>query len=488
MENPSKPCYHHIAILTSPGIGHTIPIIALGKQILCLHGFQVTIFITNSHSSTAQAELLQTQTMNEGFQIIQLPTTDISELLPKDSSGIETTISLTVSESIRVLKSAILALEHRPTVLIVDIFGTDAFELADELGMLKYVFITTTAMFTALTLYLPTLDEEIKGEYVHQKEPIQVPGCKPIQIEYLIDPMMDRQNDQYSSMLYQASRYPLADGILINTCEELEQIPIKALQENSVLKRIPTPPIYPVGPLTRVGEGSAISGDKNTCLDWLNKQPSRSVIFVSFGSGGTLTAEQITELAWGLEKSQQRFLWVVHAPTVKETFGTYFTSGSGGGKPSDYLPEGFLNRTVEVGLVVPSWCPQLEILRHEAVGACLSHCGWNTTLECIVNGVPLIAWPLFAEQRLNASLLVEDIGVAIRPHIWSTKQLISRTEIEKIIRTLMEKKGAENPWRVRAMEMKDRVLRALDEGGSSHNAFLEVSKQWEATNTSLPLR
>ncbi|KAI3869389.1 hypothetical protein MKX03_010742, partial [Papaver bracteatum] len=242
--------------------------------------------------------------------------------------------------------------------------------------------------------------------------------------------------------------------------------------------RIPTPSIYPVGPLTRVGEGSSISWDKNTCLDWLNKQPSRSVIFVSFGSGGTLTAEKINEISWGLEKSKQRFLWVVRAPTVKYTFGTYFTSGSGGGKPSDYLPEGFLNRTVEVGL----------ILRHEAVGARLSHCGWNTTLECIVNGVPLIAWPLFAEQRLNASLLVEDIGVAIQPHIWSTKQLISRTEIEKIIRTLMEKKGSENPWRVRAMEMKDSVLRALDEGGSSHNALLEASEQWEATNTSLPLR
>lgn len=217
-------------------------------------------------------------------------------------------------------------------------------------------------------------------------------------------------------------------------------------------------------------------------MDWLNEQPSRSVIFVSFGSGGTLTAEQITELAWGLEKSQQRFLWVVRAPTVKETFGTYFTSGSGGGKPSDYLPEGFLNRTVEVGLVVPSWCPQLEILRHEYVGACLSHCGWNTTLECIVNGVPLIAWPLFAEQRLNASLLVEDIGVAVRPNIWSTKELIGRTEIEKMIRTLMEKKDVENPWRVRGMEMKDSVLRALDQGGSSHKALLEVSKQWKATN------
>ncbi|KAI3985895.1 hypothetical protein MKX01_038977 [Papaver californicum] len=416
MENPSKPCHGHIAILTSPGIGHTIPIIALGEQILSLlHGFQVTIFITNSHSSTAQAELLQSQSMNEGFQIIQLPTTDISELVSKDSSGIETTISLTVSESIRVLKSAILALEHRPTVLIVDIFGTDAFELADELGMLKYVFITT-AMFTALTLYLQTIDKEIKGEYVDQKEPIQVPVCKPIQIEYLIDPMMDRQNDQYSSMLYQASRYPMADGILINT----------------------------LGPLTRVGEGPAISGDKNTCLDWLNKQPSGSVIFVSFGSGGTLTADQITELAWGLEKSQQRFLWVVRAPTVKETFGTFFTSGSGGGKPSDYLPEGFLNRTLEVGLVVPSWCPQLEILRHESVGACLSH-----------------SWPLFAEQRLNASLLVEDIKVAIRPNIWSTKELIGRTEIEKMIRMLMEKKDAENPWRVRAKEMKEQCIESF---------------------------
>ncbi|OVA18657.1 UDP-glucuronosyl/UDP-glucosyltransferase [Macleaya cordata] len=481
MENPAKT--HHVAILTSPGIGHTIPVIELGKRIISLQGFQVTIFITTSHSSTAQSDLLQSPTLTEGLhRIIQLPRTDISGLVPTDSSGVETSISLTVRKSLPVLKSTIMAMEHRPTVLIVDIFGTDAFDLADELGMLKYVFITTTAKFTALTMYLPTLDKEIKGEYVDQKEPIQVPGCKPIQIENLIDPMQERKNDQYSSMLHQASRYPMAHGILINTCEELEPIPVRALKENPILQQIPTPSVYPVGPLTRYAE-SSVSEDK--CLDWLNKQPSKSVLFVSFGSGGTLSAEQITELAWGLELSQQRFLWVVRAPTIKERSGTYFTSGSGGGDPSDYLPEGFLSRTLGVGLVVPSWCPQLEILKHQSIGGCLSHCGWNTTLESIVNGVPLITWPLFAEQRLNASMLTEDIGVAIRPATWPTKELVGRTEIEKMVRLMMEEVEG-NPWRVRAKELKNSVLGALDEGGSSHKSLLEVAKQWKASYSPFP--
>ncbi|KAK9948695.1 hypothetical protein M0R45_004260 [Rubus argutus] len=119
-----------------------------------------------------------------------------------------------------------------------------------------------------------------------------------------------------------------------------------------------------------------------------------------------------TEMAWGLELSQQRFIWVVRPPTTKSADSAFFTSGNGDGDHSSYLPEGFLTRTRDVGMVVPLWAPQVDILGHPSVGGFFSHCGWNSTLESVTNGVPMIAWPLYAEQRMNATLLTEELGVA----------------------------------------------------------------------------
>ncbi|KAL7203837.1 hypothetical protein ACSBR2_016982 [Camellia fascicularis] len=129
---------------------------------------------------------------------------------------------------------------------------------------------------------------------------------------------------------------------------DLEEGAIKALQEKEPGKS----PVYLIGPLIQT-DSSDESQERPECLQWLDGQPSGSVLFVSFGSGGTLSHDQLNELALGLELSGQRFLWVVRSPNDKSANAVFFTPQSQN-DPFSFLPEGFLERTKGRGLVVPS--------------------------------------------------------------------------------------------------------------------------------------
>ena len=222
-------------------------------------------------------------------------------------------------------------------------------------------------------------------------------------------------------------------------------------------------------------------------MEWLDEQTSESVIYVSFGSGGTLSFEQVTEVAWGLQLSGHRFVWVVRSPSVASLDGAFFgPSGSDHNNKDDplsYLPEGFLPRTQNVGRLIPHWAPQVAILSHPCVGGFWSHCGWSSTLESITNGVPMIAWPLYAEQRMNATLLVEELRVAVRPKVLPEKKVVDREEVAYLVRQIMEMKrdAKPNPIRERMKELKHSALKAVSKGGSSYIALSDVAKQCEGS-------
>jgi len=240
------------------------------------------------------------------------------------------------------------------------------------------------------------------------------------------------------------------------------------------LRSIANVPIYPIGPLTKAAEPEVTDTE---LMEWLDKQPGESVLYVWFGSGGTLSGEQLTELAWGLEMSQQRFVWVVRPPVGGHADASFFSSGNGasnGGVP-DFLPDGFMDRTRNLGLIVPMWAPQMKILSHPSVGGFLSHCGWNSTLESLVNGVPMIAWPLYAEQRMNATLLTEELGVAVRPKVLPTKEVVRREEIEEMVRSVMMLERGKG-LRERVKELNVGAEKALSKGGSSYNSLCEMIK------------
>ncbi|WMV11547.1 hypothetical protein MTR67_004932 [Solanum verrucosum] len=205
--------------------------------------------------------------------------------------------------------------------------------------------------------------------------------------------------------------------------------------------------------------GSKVDGSE--CLTWLDEQPRGSVLYISYGSGGTLSHEQLIEVAKGLEMSEQRFLWVVRCPIQDST------------NPLEFLPKGFLEKTKGFGLVVPNWAPQTRILSHESTGGFLTHCGWNSTLESVVHGVPLIAWPLYAEQKMNAVMLSEDVKVALRPKVNEENGIVGRLEIAKVVKGLME--GEEGKGvRSRMKDLKDAAAKVLSEDGSSTKALAEL--------------
>ncbi|KAH7846163.1 hypothetical protein Vadar_010637 [Vaccinium darrowii] len=141
-------------------------------------------------------------------------------------------------------------------------------------------------------------------------------------------------------------------------------------------------------------------------------------------------------------------------------------------------PEGFLDRIKGFGLVVPFWAPQAQILSHGSTGGFLTHCGWNSTLESIVNGIPLIAWPLYAEQKMNSTVMLsEDLKVVLRLKV-GEHGIIGRTEISQVVKCLME--GEEgNVVRSRMRHLKDAATKVLSKDGESTKSLAKLAQKWK---------
>lgn len=210
---------------------------------------------------------------------------------------------------------------------------------------------------------------------------------KPVLAKFLPLVLFDKQGWS-KTFIDLARKYRESKGIIINTFQELESHGIKFL-----IKGDPNiPPVFPVGPILNLNN-TKNDGKTTEIMAWLDNQPKSSVIFLCFGSMGSFGEEQVKEIAVALERSEHRFLWSLRHPPSKEAMRL----------PKEYenfkevLPEGFLEHTSNVGKVI-GWAPQTSVLSHPSLGGFVSHCGWNSTLESIWFGVPVAAWPLYAEQ------------------------------------------------------------------------------------------
>nr|AQQ16725.1 UDP-glycosyltransferase g40889 [Nicotiana attenuata] len=202
-----------------------------------------------------------------------------------------------------------------------------------------------------------------------------------------------------------------------------------------------------------------ISNRNNICLEWLNKQPPRSVLYVSFGTTTSFSDREIKELAMGLERSKQRFIWVLRDADR----GDIFT-----GKARQVeLPERFEERVKEVGLVVREWAPQPEILAHSSTGGFMSHCGWNSCIESITMGVPIAAWPMHSDQPKNGFLVTEILKIGVLVREWEKREeMVSASTIENVVRKLMASEESDE-IRKRAEELGEAVRQSTEKGGAS---------------------
>nr|GEU49882.1 zeatin O-xylosyltransferase-like [Tanacetum cinerariifolium] len=212
-----------------------------------------------------------------------------------------------------------------------------------------------------------------------------------------------------------------------------------------------------MGPFNPVSiSNSENPGKRHKSLQWLDKHDQDSVIYVSFGTTTSLSNEQIQELAIGLEKSGQKFIWVLRDADKGDIFE--------GEARRVELPKGFEERLEEKGLIVREWVPQLEILAHPATGGFMSHCGWNSSMESITMGVPIAAWPMHSDQPRNARLLIDVLKIGISIRDWSDRgKLVTSSTIDTAIQNLMAS-GEGNEIRKRAAKLGVDVRRSVEEG------------------------
>ncbi|KAG2243988.1 hypothetical protein Bca52824_094187 [Brassica carinata] len=440
----------HGALVASPGMGHAVPVLELGKRLLSHHGFdRVTVFLVTDDVSRSKSLIGKTLMEEEEdpkfvIRFIQL---DVSG---QDLTGsLLTKLAEMMRKAIPHIRSAVVELELKPSVFVVDLLGTEALVVAKELEIKKtYVLVTTSAWFLALTVYMASLDKETLYKHLYINGALLIPGCSPVKFDRVQDP------SNYARELAESQRIGLevvtVDGVFVNTCDSLEPVTIRSFLDSEKLGRVMRGvPVYPVGPLVRPAEPDL----KHEVLDWLDLQPKQSVVYVSFGSGGALTAEQTMELAYGLEMTGHRFVWVVRPPAEDDPSASMFDKATNQAEPLGFLPYGFLDRTKDIGFVVRTWAPQEEILAHEATGGFVSHCGWNSVLESIVNGVPMIAWPLYSEQKMNAWLVSEELKIAARVDVGNG--VVKKEEIVEVVKRVMdEEEGKEMRKNVMELKMK----------------------------------
>ncbi|CAI9118861.1 OLC1v1020488C1 [Oldenlandia corymbosa var. corymbosa] len=289
-------------------------------------------------------------------------------------------------------------------------------------------------------------------------------------------PNLSFPQDFLKFMLLQLGTKITSSGTLLNSCAAIDG---PFLDYRCKFKSFGSEKFWAVGPLHPVRHDEADQGGprgRHYCLDWLDKQAPNSVLFVAFGSSITFSDEEIKEMAIGLEKSEQKFVWVLRDADK----GDLFKDDAGGGdqvkqevRQVQWL-EGFESRIKETnkGIIVRDWAPQLEILSHSSTGGFLSPCGWNSCMETLSHGVPVIAWPMHTEQPINAVLLTKvlKVGLPILPEFSSSdpqneETQIKSKDIENAVRTLMDSEEGDQ-MRQRAQQVSTALKASLMDNGT----------------------
>ncbi|CAN6460599.1 unnamed protein product [Victoria cruziana] len=400
--------------------GHFTPFLALADAILHHHpSHAITIATTPFNVPKLRSKLPP----STPIRLVALDFDPAAHGLPPDGDSTDVLPYPLICRLLYASRSLLPSLEKligvlsdgdEPLCLIADIFFGWTVGLARERGIFHAVFITCSAFggvsYISVWRHLPHMKAD-------SDEFALLPDFPDIRLHRTqISDIAQEATGSDPWSVYLGEELAMAvgtDGVLVNTMEAIEPEGVDRL--NTIF---PGRPIWCIGPAlpsfflsanpskTEARQRKEPNVSPEDCAEWLHLHPPGSVLYVSFGSQNTISASRMKTLAMGLEESGMAFIWVVRPPLGFEM--QEFRS-------SEWLPEGFEERMRENmrGLVVRNWAPQLTILAHESTGAFLSHCGWNSVLESLSHGVPLIGWPLAAEQFSNSKMMEEEMGVAV---------------------------------------------------------------------------
>ncbi|KAK7270916.1 hypothetical protein RJT34_26433 [Clitoria ternatea] len=456
-----------IILYPALGRGHLVSMVELGRLILTHHpSLSITILILTPPANTAvttfgcddtEQYLAAVTITTPAITFHHIPPAPVPITLPPHILSLEL-----CRFSHQHLRHFITSLSQSSNLkaIIMDFFNYSAKHVTNNLKIPTYYYYTSCASSLAVFFQLPTIHQTTTKSIKDLNTELHIPGLPKILPSELPREVQDRMSHSYKLYLDIATSMRDSDGVIINTCDVIESRVINALSDGLCLPEpeLTTPHVFCIGPVI----SAPCQDDVNGCLKWLDSQPSQSVVLLSFGSLGRFSKGQLKEMAIGLEKSEQRFLWVLRSK---------LDGADSEEEPSmdELLPEGFLERTKERGMVVRNWAPQVKILSHDSVGGFVTHCGWNSVLEAVREGVPMVTWPLYGEQKLNRVILVQEMKVALELKE-SKDGFVSATELGERVKELMDsEKGKE--IRQIIFKMKIGATEAREKGGSSSAAF-----------------
>lgn len=499
----------HAVLIPQPAQGHVTPMLHLAKA-LHARGFRVTyvnseynhrrLLRSRGADSLAGLDDFRFETIPDG-----LPPSGSDDDVTQDIPALCESLSRSGAAPFRDLLARLNGMPGRPpvTCVVLDNFMSFAQRVASEMGILAVVFCTMSACGFMGYLHFKELMDRgyvpLKGtvrptrsiySYSCRRSSAHsllyatalltctrtvcvalahaadesyltngyldtvldwVPGMRGIRLRDM--PSFIRTTDPDEFMVHfdsgEAQNARRAQGIIVNTFDALEQDVVGAL-------RGVFPRVYTIGPLLTFAramarpDASAICGnlwkEDLSCLGWLDAQGPGSVVYVNFGSITVMTPAQLAEFAWGLANCGRPFLWVIRPDLVT------------GEKAM--LPEEFYAETRERGLFL-SWCPQEQVLSHPSTGLFLTHSGWNSTLESIRAGVPMICWPFFAEQTTNCRYACANWGIGLE-----IDNNVTRDEVARLIEEAMDgEKGKD--MKAKATVWKEKAVAATESGGTS---------------------
>ncbi|XP_031114998.1 7-deoxyloganetic acid glucosyltransferase-like [Ipomoea triloba] len=453
-------CIGHILIFPYPAQGHVNSMLKLA-HLLDLANFHITFFV----SSNIHARLLALTDVDSGrfsprFRLQSFPPGIYDGGIDSKEGALELYHSLhTIGKPF--LKQYIA--QNRDsglpfTCFISDLVLSIALEVSEQsFNLPVYYFCVISACGFWAYFSLPDLFEA--GELPIKENGLESSITKVKGMEDFLRardlPSCCRYEEEGPTrIIYTETRRAVkARALILNTFEDLE---------GPILSQIRTkcPKVYTIGPLharvkatlaSKSTHSNSLLQEDETCMAWLDSQEPKSVIYVSFGSISVLTRQQLMEFWYGLVNSGKKFLWVMRPDLVA-------------GKDEETpIPSELEEGTKANGYII-GWAPQEAVLDHPAVGGFLTHSGWNSTLESIAAGVPMICWPFFADQQTNSRFVGE---------VWKLgmdmKDVCDRSSVEKLIRELMEKRKGE--FLERAENMVKLAKEAISEGGSSYCNF-----------------
>ncbi|PPR85787.1 hypothetical protein GOBAR_AA34907 [Gossypium barbadense] len=512
----------HLVLVMAPFQGHLTPMLQLAT-ILHSKGFSITIVHPelNSLNPSNHPEFTFVP-IPDKIKESQLSDEDLADKLKEslvstvDVAGSVQSLNKNCAAPLKKCLENILHSHHHIAAVIYDTLMFCAQTIVNDLGLPGITLRTSSATTLLLFPVLPQLGEKelMSGIESPELQALQLQRLRALIVQNPTQAMMEVRAAFTNAMKF-------SSAIIVNSMEFLE------LEALSKVRQYFRTPIFIVGPLHKLAPaicGSLLTED-DKCISWLNKQAPKSVIYVSLGSIANIDKQELIETAWGLSNSKQPFLWVVRpAPAICGSLLTeddkciswlnkqapksviYVSLGSianidkqelietawglsnskqpflwvvrpgmvCGSEWIESLPNGFEENVGERGCIV-KWAPQKEVLAHGAVGGFWSHCGWNSTIESICEGVPMLCRPFFGDQLLNTSYIcnVWKIGLEL--------QNLERGNIERTIKRLMVDMEGKD-IRKRAMDLKKKAALCLMEDGST-SSFNGLIKQITVSET-----